>query len=282
MARDPFDGPHGWVERVLGPYRVVADRSWDHGDSAVTQVRDTTGTDWFVKRHGHIERYAREVSAYRRWVPVLGAHAPRLRAHDDGLRTLLLSAVPGRSDDEQSLTPELQHQAGTLLRTLHDVVPPVPWPDFAEQRMNSFRKWGSRATGLVDARSVDFVRGQIAGLSALPAPDLVPCHLDYSPRNWIVADGRLHVIDFEWTRPHCWLQDLARLYFGPWQRRPDARAAFLDGYGRSVGGDDLAVLLALGAAAALSSIVWARDHGDTGFEEDGRRNLAGLLAGTVG
>jgi hypothetical protein len=42
------------------------------------------------------------------------------------------------------------------------------------------------------------------------------------------------------------------------------------------------VLLVLGAAAALSSILWAHDHGDTGFEEDGRRNLAGLLAGTVG
>jgi Ser/Thr protein kinase RdoA (MazF antagonist) len=267
---------------VLGPYRVVADRSWDHGDSAVTQVRDAEGTDWIVKCHGHQGRYEREVAAYRRWVPVLGGHAPSLRAHDDELRVLLLSAVPGRANSEESLTPDAYSQAGRLLHAWHHAAPPRPCPDFAEQRMDSFRKRESRAAELVDARSMDFVRAGIARLAALPAPDLVPCHLDYGPRNWLVADGRLHVIDFEWARPHCWLQDLLRLHFGPWQRRPHLRAAFLDGYGRSVEGADLAVLLVLGAAAALSSIVWAREHGDTAFEDDARRNLGGLMAGTVG
>jgi tRNA A-37 threonylcarbamoyl transferase component Bud32 len=266
----------GWVERVVGPYRSVADRSWDHGDSHVVQIRDTAGVTWFVKAHRHAHRYAREVDAYRRWVPVLGRHAPRLHDHDPDLSVLLLSSVPGTPATEA--TDDIQHQAGRLLRSLHDAEAPVPWPDFAEQQHERFDKWLPRVRPLLDARSIDFVAAQVAGLAGV-TPDAVPCHLDYSPRNWLVADGVLHVIDFEWARPHCWPQDLSRLFFGLWQRSPAAREAFLDGYGRPLAGDDLAVLLALGAASAMSTVAWAREHGDTEFEAAGRRDLAALVAG---
>jgi Ser/Thr protein kinase RdoA (MazF antagonist) len=270
-----------WVVRVLGPCDVVADHSWAHGDSQVVRVRAADGTDWFVKRHRYADRYDREVAAYRRWVPVFGDRAPVLRAHDDELRVLLLSAVPGAPGTAEGDRPEIQHQAGRLLRVMHSAQPPEPWPDFAGQRLASFHKWSATADGLLDAKAVDFVRGQVEGLADLPAPAMVPCHLDYQPRNWLVSGDTLYVIDFEWARQHCWTQDLARLYFGSWQSRPDARAAFLDGYGRPVDGDDLAILHALGAASALSSTVWARQHGDTEFEAAARRNLAALMAGTI-
>ncbi|GIG87237.1 hypothetical protein [Plantactinospora endophytica] len=70
----------GYARRVLGSGQIVADRSWQHGVSAVLEIRDDTGTTWYVKGHVDPERYRRELSTYRRWVPGLGGHAPRLRA----------------------------------------------------------------------------------------------------------------------------------------------------------------------------------------------------------
>lgn len=268
----------GWVERVVGPYRLVADRSWDNGDAHVVEIRGADGVTWFVKAHRHAHHYAREVDAYRRWVPALGGHAPSLRGHDAGLSVLLLSGVPGTPGTPDNTTPAIQHQAGRLLRALHDAEPPVPWPGFAHEQRAKFDRWAGRAAALLERRCVDFVASQLATFTGV-TPDAVPCHLDYSPRNWLVADSVVYVIDFEFARRHCWQQDLSRLFFGEWQTDPAAREAFLDGYGRTLAGDDLALLLALGAASAMSTVVWAREHGDAAFEAAGRRNLAALMAG---
>jgi hypothetical protein len=278
-AGDLPAGVGEWVAGVIGSYQVVADRSWDHGEAFVVQVRDGDGATWFAKRHRRADRHARELAAYQHWVPALGARAPRLRAHDTDLRILLLSSVPGEPGTEDTMAPKYQHQAGRLLRALHDTAPAQPWPDFAAEQLAHFEVWAARAAELVDARSLDFARAQVRGLTGLPAQVKVPCHLDYGPRNWIVVDGLLHVIDFEFATSHCWCKDLGRLFYQPWQERPEAREAFLDGYGRSLTADDIGVLLALGAAAAVSTIAWARSHGDAPFEASGRRGLADLMAG---
>lgn len=269
----------GWVERTIGPYRTVADRSWDNGDAHVVEIRDVDGVTWFVKIHRHTHHYAREVDAYLRWVPALGGHAPSLHGHDADLSVLLLSSVPGTPEPEDSATPAIHHQAGRLLRALHDAEPPVPWPEFAREQRAKFDKWAGRAAALLERRCVDFVASQLAAFADV-TPDAVPCHLDYSPRNWLVVDSVVYVIDFEFARRHCWQQDLSRLFFGVWQDAPAAREAFLDGYGRTLADDDLALLLALGAASAMSTVVWAREHGDAEFEAAGRRNLAALMTET--
>jgi Ser/Thr protein kinase RdoA (MazF antagonist) len=278
-ADDLRVGVQEWVERIVGPYQVVGDRSWEHGESFVVQVRDGEGTTWFAKRHRRADRHARELAAYQHWVPALGSRAPRLRAHDTDLKVLLLSSVPGSPGPEDAMAPALQHQAGQLLRRLHDAAPEQPWPDFAAKQLDRFEARAARAADLVDAPSLDYARAQVRELAGLPAQVKVPCHLDYGPRNWIVASGLLYVIDFEFAEPHCWLQDLGRLFYQPWQEHPDARAAFLAGYGRSLTDDDIGVLVALGASAAVSTVVWARSHGDAPFEASGRRCLADLMAG---
>ena len=63
--------------------------------SLVVSVRDGGDVTWFLKQHRGRERYLSEVTAYRRWVPVLSARAPHLRASDDSLHAVILSAVPG-------------------------------------------------------------------------------------------------------------------------------------------------------------------------------------------
>jgi len=270
-----------YAERVLGACQVVGDRSWAHGEACVIEVRDAVGVRWFAKRHRRADKHRREVGAYRTWVPALGDRAPSVRAYDDALQALVLSSVPGEagSGEASEMDPEIQHQAGRLLRRFHDVESLGPWDDFAAEKLDEFERWAARADGLLEPRQLDFARGEVRGLGGLGSPVRVPCHLDYEPRNWLVADGRVHVIDFERARPEIWINDLSRLYFGSWLARPDLCEAFLDGYGRAIGSDDRAVLLGCGALSAVSTVVWARAHGDAPFEEAGRRRLARLMAG---
>ena len=270
-----------YVERVLGPCQVAGDRSWVHGESCVIEVRDVAGVTWFAKRHRRADKHRREVGAYRTWVLALGDHAPRLRAYDDDLQALVLSSVPGEAGSgvASEPDPEIQHQAGRLLRRLHDVESFGPWDDFAAETLDEFERWAARAGGLLEPRQLDFARGEVRDLIGLGSPLRVPCHLDYEPRNWLVADGRVHVIDFERAGPEIWINDLSRLYFGSWHDRPNLREAFLDGYGRTIGSDDRAVLLGCGALSAVSTVVWARAHDDAPFEEAGRQRLARLMAG---
>lgn len=265
---------------MVGPCRFEKDWSWDHGEADVLQAVDAAGVTWFAKRHRQRAKYTRELAAYQDWVPALGDRAPRLRAFDDELHVLVLSAVPGRA--YASDTPQTHHQAGMLLRRFHDVEFLPPWTDFAAEKQAELEVWTARADGLLTAREIDFVRSEVRGFERLPAPPRVPCHLDYSPRNWLVADDKVYVIDFERARPEIWINDVGRRHFASWQSDPGLREAFWDGYGRAPAADDLALLIGGYALTAMSTIIWARQHGDESFEAWGREVLSGLMRRAYG
>ena len=197
------------------------------------------------------------------------------------LQTLVLSAVPGEAGSDLALgmDPEIHRQAGWLLRRFHEAESLGPWDGFAEAKRDELEKWAARAGGLLESEHLDFARSEVRRLGELGSPARVPCHRDYGSRNWLVAEGRVHIIDFEWARPEVWVNDLARLYFGPWRGRPDLQDAFLDGYGRAIDADDRAVLLACGALSAVSTVIWSHAQGDAAFEEIGRGNLRRLMEG---
>jgi hypothetical protein len=270
-----------YLDRALGPCAVVGDRSWVHGRASVLEVRDVHGVTWFAKRHCGASNYRAELAAYQKWVPALGEQAPTLRAHDDALQTLVLSAVPGEagSDFALGMDPAIQRRAGQLLRRFHEAESLGPWDDFAAAKLDAMEKWAARADDLLEPSQLDFARSEVRRLGGLGSPARVPCHRDYGPRNWLVADGRVHVIDFEWARPEVWVNDLARLYFGPWRDRPDLQEAFFDGYGRAIDETDRTILLGCGALSAVSTVIWAHAQGDASFEETGRENLRHLMAG---
>jgi thiamine kinase-like enzyme len=188
---------------------------------------------------------------------------------------LLLSAVPGALD--YAAGTEVHHDAGRMLRRLHDAEELPVWNDFAAVKLAELESWTDQAAGLLDAAELDFARGSLRALEGLPAPARVPCHLDYTPRNWLISDvGRVHVIDFEWVTPEVWVNDLARLYYGYWRGRPDLRDAFLDGYGRTPTDDELAIMRGSYALSAVWMIVWAHEHGELAFETGLRDNLRAL------
>jgi len=216
----------------LGPCEVVADHSWRHRASSVLRVRDAAGGEWVVKCHRDRDRYVAELAAYQLWVPALGDRAPMLLAHDDGLQTLVLSALAGElapwPGDE-----ETHRQAGVLLRLLHDSEPAAPWDDFAAEKLAEYDELVPAASPLLPADVLDDVRAEVLALASLDAaPSRVACHRDHTPRNWLIDGTRVSVVDFELARREVWVDDLARLESGPWQGDPGLRAAFLDGYGR--------------------------------------------------
>jgi phosphotransferase family enzyme len=264
-----------FVERAVGPFRLEHDRSWEHGGAQVLQLRDAAGVAWYVKRPARTEHYERERTAYLRWVPALGDRAPALRAYDDKLGVLLLSAVPGTLD--YGAGAGVHHDAGRVLRRLHESETLPVWTDFAAVKLAELESWTEQAATLLDAADLDFARGSLRALEGVPAPVQVPCHLDYTPRNWLIAGGgRVHVIDFEWVTSEVWVNDIARLYYGYWRGRPDLREAFLAGYGRTPSDDDLAIMRGSYALSAVWMIVWAHEHGELAFETGLRDNLKAL------
>lgn len=257
--------------------------------SLVVCLRDRHGVTWFLKRHRDRERYLAEVTAYRRWVPALAGRAPRLRASDDSLQTVILSAVPGRvpswpaeragdaDTGRRSAEAAIQHGAGALLRTLHDGQPALAWDDFGSAKAEEFDQLRPVAAALLTPRELAAARAQVRELAGQPGPAMVPCHRDYTPRNWLVAEGAMYVVDFEWSRLDAWVSDLARLHLGIWATRPDLRAAFLSGYGRDLNDADDAILHGCAVLTAVWMLVKARESRQASFEEGSRRAVQRLV-----
>jgi Ser/Thr protein kinase RdoA (MazF antagonist) len=278
-----------FAEQVLGRCELEQDFSWAHGMSAVIRLRDARGITWFAKRHRERDRHEAEVTAYRQWVPALGGHAPRLHAADHSRSAIIVSAIPGEPvpwpaadlcalpDTDHPAEQGLHREAGALLRRFHDAQPLVPWDDWAAAKIAEFDSLMPMASQLLGKRNLALARAQVEALSGLPCPGQVPCHRDYTPRNWLVKDGVQYVIDFEHARPDVWLADLARLHLGIWPDRPDLKEAFLDGYGSQFSDTDHAILQGVAALTATWLVVKAREIRQPALEDAFRAALQRLL-----
>jgi Ser/Thr protein kinase RdoA (MazF antagonist) len=275
--------------QVLGRCELDQDYSWAHGLSAVLRLRDARGVAWFAKRHHERDRHEAEVTAYRRWVPALSGHAPRLHAADDSRSAIIVSAIPGEPapwpaadlhalpDADRLAEQALHREAGVLLRRLHNAQPPSPWDDWGAAKAAEFDGLMPMASQLLAKRDLALAQAQVEALSGLASPGQVPCHRDYTPRNWLVNDGVPYVIDFEHARPDVWLADLARLHLGIWPDRPDLKEAFLAGYGRQLSETCLAILQGVAAPTATWLVVKAREIRQPALEDAFRAALQRLL-----
>ncbi|MGA5506944.1 phosphotransferase [Streptomyces umbrinus] len=102
------------------------------------------------------------------------------------------------------------------------------------------------------------------------------CHLDYQPRNWLVAPGRFWVCDFEHTRRDARVRDFARLEYRRWQAIPRLREAFFDGYGAQLTGIEQQLLELFGAIEAATALVRGHEQDDGALRAHGRSVLARL------
>jgi Ser/Thr protein kinase RdoA (MazF antagonist) len=274
---DPLDVVVARVGREMGtPVVLHRDHSWEHGESSVLEVRDAAGTPWIVKQARYPDVFAREVRALRDWAPRLGeGRAPRLVAAVADSALLVMDKVPGRAG--VASTGAEFHQAGRLIRRLHEVEPATADSDYPARATDNVDRWVRRVPGVVGAAELDFVRAQLALVESMPAARYGPVHDDNQPRNWLTdADGTVRVIDFGRAKREVQLRDFERMQYQEWRGRPDLREAFFAGYGRTLSDSEERMLACIGAVQALTTILWARAHADGSFEQHGRRTLESL------
>lgn len=266
--------------RVLGNETSFRFASWDHGESQIWEATNAASERAYLKSHRQNTKFQQELHAYRHWCPQLAGHVPQLLAvREEEPHGLLLSALPGTPLENLQLDSvseqEAHHQAGQLLARLHrqpatNDARPTPDEAYAKR----LAAWKPRAQDIVDDNAIAWVSERLQeALPLLRELNRVPCHRDYTPRNWLWHEGTLTLIDFEHSKPDLWFLDIERLWRDTWLTKPNLREAFLAGYGRELTRDEEALLERLAALSALTTIVWAREHNDQTFEEQGRNTL---------
>ncbi|MDX3066797.1 aminoglycoside phosphotransferase family protein [Streptomyces sp. ND04-05B] len=275
---------HHLVESVTNTYTVVAEHPRP-GDirPSVWEIKGPEGEWWFGKVHAGPKLHRREVIAYQKWTVALGAdRAPELVAADTQMRTILITAVPGRSLDILRLPAEQERaayeQAGELLARHHTATADEPTPEATEEA------WDEAVARLLERTATNVPEHDLAMVRMLAekAPPRLPQvsqHGDYMPKNWMwdETEQRLRIIDFERAelRPAAY-RDLSRLRYRILSHRPDLNAAFHHGYGRPLTTEELVACRAYGALDALDSLNWGIKHRDVGLVDEAHIMLESL------
>lgn len=280
------------LDSWLGEWHVVADLSWPLQDTRVLRVSSRRG-EHIVKaaRSGRpvSHHFTREIDAHLGVLAGLARSGadmpvPALEYHDRALGLIVTRFVPGSlvlgTADEAD--PQIFEQAGRILARLH--VPGEISPEYGSSIVAATRALVGQARGLVADDRLD---GLLALLARLSAPDaaarrpvrLVFTHGDFQPRNWLVHDGRVSVIDFGRAAQRSWVSDLVRLRNQQFVGRSDLSETFDAGLARPLTADDRELLTLETVRDAVGTVVWAHGIGDDDFEAHGRAMVERVLGG---
>lgn len=265
------------LDQWLPGASVEREHSWGLVETTVLEMMHA-GSRFIVKAAGdedhHIER---ELHAHRLWLApwTSRGRAPALVHADAEAKLLVTQYMPGGlvlgsgHDDD----PGTFRQAGELLALFHAQA--VVTDDNYERRENEKAlAWLSGPHRIAPAVAA-LLRAQIA-MWPTPSATLSPTHGDWQPRNWLIHDDIVSVIDFGRAAMRPAMTDFARLAVQDFRRDPNLEAAFLDGYGSDPREPDAwhrtQVREAIGTAA------WAYGVGDESFEAQGHRMIAEVLA----
>ncbi|MBM7780544.1 phosphotransferase [Arthrobacter tumbae] len=246
--------------------------SWDLAATKVLHVR-ARGEDFVVKaappEHHHINR---EITAHETFTEALvrSNRTSQLVAAHRAANLLITTYQPGTlvEGTPYELDLGVHAQAGSVLRAFH------------EQSALISDEYELRATDKTVAwldkehRIASTVEAEVRQILAAyrPAPIMiVPTHGDWQPRNWLMEDGDIRVIDFGRFDLRPPATDLCRLAAQQWKEAPGLEAAFLDGYGSDPRRGVIWVMELL--REAVGTAVWAYQMGDTDFEAQGHRML---------
>ncbi|SCF95675.1 phosphotransferase [Streptomyces sp. Ncost-T10-10d] len=278
----PDPAVRDFAERAVGRITDWADVSWARESSRIWRARGAGGGVWFVKIHQNDRFHDREVTAYRNWVPGLGAAAPRLVAADHELRAVVVTAVPGRPLHGAVHTPVEQQSIfrsiGQLAAAIHRSTRRRPYGPGDDAPLEKLERHLDAARPHLGPGDEEFIRTVAKRAEALPVLDAVVTHGDFQLRNLLLADdGSLHLVDFERSEEGPAVRDFARLS-DAWANRPDPYESLMVGYGRPLTQIEEERLAVESALDSLSGIQYGRRMGDPELVERGRRTLARLRA----
>lgn len=281
---------HEWLPGLT----IIQDHSWGTIETTVleatapspaattTTTAAATSPRYIIKAGGPSDHHmAREIHAYNNWASAWrpGVDAPKpLKSHKTAkllvteyLDGTLVQGHPAEQD------PETYRQTGALLRRFHDQHR-EPHPNY-ELKENRKLLRLLEQPHRIPADHVTHLRDTVPKWPNQPAT-IVPTHGDWQPRNWLIHEGSIRVIDFGRAALRPNYTDLVRLQFQQFATVPGSEAAFLDGYGRDPREPESWYREQVRQAVATA--VWAFGVGDEPFELAGRAHLTRLLASRPG
>ncbi|MET9697790.1 phosphotransferase [Streptomyces sp. NPDC006529] len=227
-----------WAEERIGAVAAVRDASHDWDRSRVWELEGTGGVSWYLKVSPSEKFYLRESRAYRHVVPALGhTRAPQL------------VDCQARGDAEASL----------------------------DAAADGAEKYLARARDRLTEDEWQLIRDHAARLRRVGPVPVGHIHGDNQPRNWMVFEGVLALIDFERARPAACVQDFIILTATQWADHPDREKAFFRGYGRSLTDAERQALRCLTVLDAVNCLAWGPDNGDELVTARVRRTLDRLM-----
>jgi thiamine kinase-like enzyme len=256
---------------------LVRDRSW--GLVGTTVLELVHRGDRYIAKAGDEKDHhlARELRAHHNWLEpwTSRGRAPQLVHADTEVKLLVTRYLPGElvEGSEHEFRPDIYRQAGELLARSHEQLA-VESEEFEAKAKVKALAWldgPHRIAPDVVARLRDLVESW-----PTPPVTLVPTHGDWQPRNWLVHEGVVSVIDFGRADLRPALTDFARLAVQQFQVDPALESAFLDGYGSDP--RDVAGWRRNRVREAIGTAAWAYQVGDELFEQQGHRMIAEALA----
>ncbi|UUZ58401.1 phosphotransferase family protein [Nocardioides sp. B-3] len=205
------------------------------------------------------------------WVST--GHAPVLLFGDDSAKLLVTRYLSGTLVQGTSARddPETYRRAGSLLAAFHAQLSVVD-----EDWNSRFRARVERHLAQPHRIDPEIVRQIHAEISGWPSGSalVVPTHGDWQPRNWLIDDGVVRVIDFGRADLRPPTEDFVRPARQDFARQPGLEAAFFDGYGCDP--REPAEWRRALVGEAVGTAVWAYGVGDEWFEKFGHQLLAAL------
>ncbi|WP_427893179.1 aminoglycoside phosphotransferase family protein [Kribbella sp. GL6] len=267
------DRQQALLDRWLPSATIVRDHSWGLVGTLVLEL-EQDGERYIAKAADDADHHlAREIHAHRNWLrpwTVRGRAAELVRA-DEGAKLLVTRFLPGELVEgaPYEWAPDTYHQAGELLRVFHEQAA-VPDDEYESRENARLLKYLSQphriAPGLVER-----LRTTVAGWPTPPAV-LVPTHGDWQPRNWLIDDGTVRVIDYGRAALRPAYTDLTRLAAQQFEGRAALEEAFLAGYGSDP--REQAAWERNRVREAVGTTVWAYQVGDEAYEQQGHRMIA--------
>lgn len=255
---------------------IAKDHSWGLVETTVLEMT-CAGSRFIVKAGGAGDNHlGREIHAHRHWLGPWAStgRAPVLVHADEGARLLVTSYLPGQlvlgsgHDDE----PDTYRQAAELLARFHAQTAVLD-REYEKRGNDKALAWLSGPHRIAPA-VVSELRAQIVSWPTPPAK-LTPTHGDWQPRNWLIHDGIVSVIDFGRADMRPALTDFARLAAQDFRRNPALEQAFLDGYGSDPRERD--AWYRTRVREAIGTAGWAYQVGEEEFEAQGHRMIAEVL-----
>lgn len=264
------------IRSWLPGLHLRSDMSWGPAGTAVLDADSERGRVVIKAGAASNHHIDREITAFQGYTAPLtrSGTASRLLHHDRDAKLLVVGYLEGSlvQGSDAEFAVDTYVQAGRLARALHGQAHRID-PTWDRDAVAKSLAWLDKPHDIPRA-DVTRLRTLLCAHVSLPVT-VVPTHGDWQPRNWLIADGTVKVIDFGRFAWRPAVSDFCRLATQQWRRDPQLEAAFFAGYGGDPRTPDRWRMFAL--HEAIGTAVWAHQVGDEPFERQGHRMITEAL-----